>query len=128
MSLSCECSDDYDYYVDAPNDYSELATSRRKRCMSCDSLIDIGSIVLQFGSWRRPLNDIEEAICGDEVQLANKYLCEECGDIYTNLSALGFCVDFGESMKVTMQEYIDIYQPLKISTMPSDQPNKQSEG
>ena len=105
MGLSCECDDDYDYYYDAPEDYVELDTSKRKRCMSCNQLNDIGSTVVKFPIWRKPNNDIEERIHGDEIPLANKYMCEECGDIYFSLVELGFCVNTGFPMKELLAEY-----------------------
>ena len=115
MGLTCECGDDYDWFYTTPTDYSELATSKRKRCVSCNDLIDIGAVSVQFHSWRKPNHDIEESIYGDEVPMASKYMCESCGDMYFNLEALGFCVNLGDSMKDLMSDYIAVYEPPKLS-------------
>jgi len=85
---------------DPPKDYSILSTSKRKRCFSCRELIDIGSDVGEFGSWRHPYNDIEERIHGDEVRMADFYMCEECIGLFWSMTDLGFCISLekGETM------------------------------
>lgn len=119
MSLSCECNTDYDYgyYYTQPNDYSNLQTKRRKRCMSCNGLIDIGAICLIFPTWRSPNSDIEERIYGDEVGLADKYMCEDCGDIFFNLVNLGFCINTGIPMKEQLREYQNDYAPPRLQAV-----------
>ncbi len=109
MSLTCECNDDYDWYYDTPNDYSLLETSRRKRCVSCAQLINIGAVVTKFTSWRRPTSDIEERIYGDEVRMAAKFMCEECSDLFFSLHELGFCITISDSMHNLVAEYREIY-------------------
>lgn len=121
MGIACECSDDFDYYVDKPF-ATELKTSRRKRCTSCKVLIDIGEDCLSFPSWRRPRSDIEERIHGDEVPLANVYMCEKCGNIYESLSELGFCVDLDEPMKYALSEY---HEFVRESQVPAKQRGKE---
>jgi len=98
MGLTCECGDDYEFYYTPPEDYTELKTSKRKRCVSCNNLIDIGSVVTIHYCWRSPNSEIEEKIHGDEVAIASKYHCEECADIEFNLTELGFCINLGDSM------------------------------
>jgi len=108
MSLSCECYADYDWYYNRPDDYTTLQTNKRKRCSSCEKLIDLNSVCVQYSRWRNPNNDIEERICGDEVPLADKYLCEKCGDIFFSLIELGFCVEMGD-MNESLNEYHEKY-------------------
>ena len=117
MGLACECDIDCDWYYHAPKDFTELATSKRQRCCSCRNLIDVGAISVTFASWRNPRDEIEERIYGEcgEVPMANKYMCESCGDIYFNLTALDFCVNLGDSMKHLMSEYREHYAPPKLS-------------
>jgi hypothetical protein len=112
MTLSCSCG--YDDYGDAawtyipPEDFSMLATNRAKRCCSCKALIKPGETVLKFDRFRYPNTDIEEKIYGEggEVPLADWYMCEECGDLYYSLDALGFCISLGEdNMKKVVKDY-----------------------
>ena len=119
MSLSCSCSDDDGdavWYWWPPKDYSLLATTKRKRCSSCKSLIDVGSTVAEFARSRPARTEIEERITQTEgdpeaIWLASSYLCEECADIWFSLSELGFeCVGPGENMRSVAKEYHEIYQ------------------
>jgi len=107
MSLSCGCDGDYDWYFIPPVDFEKLHTSRRKRCYSCGSLIDIGSDCGKFGSYRPPNSDIEERIHGDEVYIAPKYMCEECTGLYFTFEDLGFCITLGGNMHDLVQDYKD---------------------
>lgn len=116
MSLSCECDDgwDADWYYRQPEDYTTLQTSRRKRCGSCKTLIDIGATALEFERYRiANEGSIEERIHGEyaEIPSAPEYFCEECADLYFSLADLGFCVGPGESMKDLLEEYQGVYGP-----------------
>ncbi len=113
LSCSCDWTGDGWWYI-PPDDFSPLKTSRRGRCCSCNKLIDIGSPVVAFERYRPPQSDIEVRIWGDEVQLAYRYLCEWCGEMYFNLEALGYCHQLGDSMKETMKEYHELteFKPL----------------
>lgn len=108
MSLSCTCDFECDspgsWYGEADDWFKPLTTSKRKRCLSCNELIDIGSESLRVYRWHPPWTDIELNIYGDEVPLAPKYMCGKCGEIYLNLSALGYCVNFG-NMQDLLEEY-----------------------
>jgi hypothetical protein len=109
MSLSCTCSDndDAEWYWYGPSDYSTLNTRRRKRCISCGTLIDVGAIVARFERNRCPQNDIEEKIYGEgpTIPMAERYHCESCADQYFNLTELGFCVYPEDSMRDLVREY-----------------------
>lgn len=93
-----------------PDNYSILATKRRRRCCSCNYLIDVGSEVLKFERGRFIRSDIEENIYGhlELVPLASWYMCKECGDLYYYLDGLGFCFYLPESMKSLVQKYRDM--------------------
>ena len=82
--------------------------SRRKRCVSCRNLIDVGTPCLQFECFRDPYNDIEERIWGTEVQTADKYMCEKCGEIFLNLEAVGYCINLGDDMNDLLKEYWEL--------------------
>ena len=68
MALACECPSDYDgeaaWYYYAPSNFNILETTKRKRCISCGKLIDIGANVLEFQRYRYPITEIEEKILG----------------------------------------------------------------
>ena len=104
MSISCDCgSEDYEWFYDQPNYFTPLDTNKRQRCFSCRELIDIGLDCGKFGSWRLPLNDIEERIYGyeGEVPRADFYMCEECTGLFWSITDLGFCISLhkGETMR-----------------------------
>lgn len=51
MGLSCSCREwegGEGVAYKPPKDFSKLETSKRKRCRSCNELIDINSLVLSF--------------------------------------------------------------------------------
>lgn len=107
--LSCSCdleSDDWYYY--SPDDFSIFEKKRRKRCCSCNGLINIGSQCVRFMRYREPITEIEERIEGDEVSLASWYMCEWCGEMYFNLDAVGYCIYLGDSMKEMLEDYWEI--------------------
>jgi hypothetical protein len=110
MSLSCSCDYDGDgpyYYV--PDDYSVMPDGkRRKRCASCQTLIEHGATVAEFARDRSPRTDIEEAIYGEgpSVPLAPVYLCEKCADLYFSFYELGFeCVSPHDNMRDLLKDY-----------------------
>lgn len=117
--LSCECPE-YDggyhsWYYSLPDDFIKLETRRRKRCCSCQNLIDIGSDCLQFARGRNSRTDIEENIYGDEVPLAPWYMCQWCGEMFLTFEEHGFCPSIGDNMFENLQDYWDIngYVPEK---------------
>ncbi len=111
MSLSCSC----DYEPDSPEeivylmpyDFSVLETSRRKRCTSCNELIDIGADCAVIPRFRGALDDIEARIYGDDhtVPLAPHYMCEECAGLAFALAELGFCASLYENQRRLVAEY-----------------------
>lgn len=106
--LSCSCdfdSDDYESFYYDPVDFSTLGASKRKRCISCNELVNIGAVVVAFDWYRRPQDEIEERCKGDEIRMATQYMCEKCGEQYLNLTELGFCVDIRENMLDVLKEY-----------------------
>lgn len=112
LSCSCPESDDLegDFYYPAEA-FSKLKITRRKRCCSCKKLIDLGSDVLVFLRFRYPRTEIEERIygCDDaEIPMASWYMCEECGEIYLNLSDVGYCLD----PEIEMKDYLKNYWEL----------------
>lgn len=110
--LSCDCDfdkSDFDSWYMNPDDFSTLCSTRRKRCVSCAQLIDVGTTILEFECYRRPYNRIEERCKGEEIRTASSYMCEECGDIFMNLIAVGFCLNIYEgSMQCALQEYHEL--------------------
>ena len=128
MSLSCSCDFDYEFsagewaYIFDGNEYQiPLKTNRRKRCVSCGKLIDAGAICNVYTRYRYPFDDIEARIkCGchdiegafnDEptIKIAPHYHCERCGEIWMNLTAIGYeCLSPNENMEEALKEYHEL--------------------
>jgi len=118
--MQCECVE-YDpifhqfYVKDHPAEhvYEKI---RRTRCRSCKKVIKKDDLCYVSARYRVPKNDIEERIYGSEIRLADWYLCEGCGDIYLNLTDIGYCIDIGKNMKNELAEYWKItgFKPLEV--------------
>jgi len=111
MSLSCECDFNGEgwFWTDAKE--TTLISKRRKRCCSCNTLIELNAITVEFNRARFPATEVEEKIYGDdgEITLASRYMCETCGDLFWSLEALGFCIYLGDDMRKLVKEYADLY-------------------
>ena len=105
--LSCDCGyyDEISWYYCPPSDFTTLQQKRRKRCCSCQKLIEPNAVCLECERNRDTRTDIEERIYGDEVPLSSWFLCEGCGEIYLNLSKLGYCIRLGDYMPALLAEY-----------------------
>ena len=108
--LTCSCPE-YDgdgwYYIPA-DWFKPLNTARRKRCCSCQTLIDIGSESLEMTRGRASYGQVEEKIYGEEIELASWYMCEVCGEQFLNLEALGYCLDITSNMLNCLAEYREL--------------------
>lgn len=111
MTLSCHCGfdTDADWWWYHPADFQTLKTKRGRRCKSCNNLIKIGSLCLEFKREKYPRTFVEYKIYGDnEIPMPSWYLCEDCGEIFMNLDDIGYCVAPYDNMKVLMKEYHEI--------------------
>ena len=109
LSCSCVYDDiDYSWYYYPPSGFSVFARKRRKRCCSCCQPVEVGAVCVSFARNRWPRSDIEEKIYGDEVSLAPFFMCENCGEIYFNLSEIGYCIPLGDDMRNLLSEYWDM--------------------
>jgi predicted RNA-binding Zn-ribbon protein involved in translation (DUF1610 family) len=135
MPLSCSCDWDYEFepgdwyfeFLEKDIDFELFCEKRRKRCISCGSLIDIGADCLRFTRVRYPYTDKEARFAGwDNLENAMEneatitgtdlFQCEKCGEIWLNLQALGFeCLSPSENMQKAMEDYIHDYQPPKLT-------------
>ncbi len=109
--LSCSCSeDDYSWFYFMPNDFVCLDTKRRRRCCSCRNLIDLKSLCLKIERYRDPKTFVEDKIYEDvgEVPISPYWLCESCGEIFLNLTEIGYCLDLGIDLRKYLQEYHEI--------------------
>jgi hypothetical protein len=121
MPLGCSCDFDLEpgqltCYPD--DDFSRLNASKRKRCQSCKKLINIGDYVVRFNIAKIPEHEVECNIYGEdgEVPKADRYLCEQCGEIYFNLQSIGFeCIWVGEDMMELLKDYHSDYDPPKLT-------------
>ena len=105
--LSCSCLFDNDdgWYYYPPSNFSVFSRLKRKRCCSCNKLINTGAQCVEFSRHRSPRTDIEEKIHKSEVRLAHWFMCEQCGEIFLNLDSLGYCIRLGESMQENLKDY-----------------------
>lgn len=109
--LSCRCDDitaaRWWYYP--PADFTTMpGLKRRKRCISCNTLINKGAeYCVEFKRYRYPASEIEEKIVGDEIPIPSYWMCPSCGEIFLNLSAAGFCLDI---VDMSMIEYMEQYR------------------
>jgi hypothetical protein len=63
---------------------------------------------------RNAWNDIEAKIKGDQVKIVPLWMCEQCGEIFLNLTAAGYCVNIGP-MTEALAEYHGItgFKPIE---------------
>ena len=108
--LSCTCDHHYGegWHYYPPHDFSRLESKKRKRCCSCGHLIDKMAECLSFRRCRTTESDIEERIYGGEVPLSPWFMCEQCGEIYLNLSEIGYCINLNDNMNDLLIEYWNI--------------------
>lgn len=126
MGLYCGC--DYNDWEPEPGvwfywfsnqelDFEKFDMKRRKRCVSCGQLINIGSQVIKYHRYRYPYNDIEANILGCDpelneeppIKVADHFHCENCGEIYLNLTSVGYeCLAPNESMTDSLKKYHEI--------------------
>lgn len=113
MPLMCECDTDGEWWHIPPDDFAPLKTVRRKRCASCKELIEVGADAGCFGRWRYAQDEVELRIYGDdqEIEMAPKFMCEDCTGLYFSLTDLGFCLYLGEDMRDLVKQYAEVYGP-----------------
>lgn len=91
---------------------------RRRRCASCGKLIDFGDECYEYEIIRGPRSEYEERRFGDEIHLAPRFHCEECGDIFATLWELAFrCMSPEVPVREYLQEYWDMtgFDPAKYA-------------
>jgi hypothetical protein len=113
MGLMCGCDSDWypepgDWTWGASKDYAPLSAKRRKRCCSCNELIDVGALSIEFCRVRIPDTDIEVRIYGEdgEIPIASNWMCEKCGDLYLSLEAIGYCMNPRDDMGELLKEHV----------------------
>lgn len=110
MSLFCNAggydTDGADWWWYQPADEAPLATKRSRKCCSCGAKVGVGETARKVRRYR-PATEWEEMRgLGDEVRLADWYLCETCGDLADSLAELGFCYTLGgDSLAKQIDEY-----------------------
>ena len=127
MTLSCSCEYDWEpeigdwiYRFENIVDFEPLQTSKRKRCCSCNELINIGDLCLKYSRSRYPYNEVESRITtgvcledslADEapIVIADHYHCERCAEIWLNLTDIGYeCLAPNDNMAKALKEYHEI--------------------
>lgn len=137
MPIGCSCDIDYDpepgsWDVDWRNTKEDFVVFkpflhhyRRKRCVSCNDLIDFGSECMVFKRVRHPYTEIEANCVGVDfysleeplIKIPPVYHCEVCAEIWLNLTSpsIGFaCLSPAENMKDALKQYQLIYKPKKL--------------
>ena len=118
--LSCDCSDEWSgegwcWFV--PYDFTIYNKKRGKRCCSCKKIIiHKDDTCVEFTRMREPYTEIEEKISGEEIDIASLFMCERCGEIFLNLTEIGYCLDItGDSMETNLKKYWDLtgFNPQK---------------
>jgi hypothetical protein len=113
--LSCSYPDDFCgypgewwYFSPEPDDLKPFTGKRRKRCSSCRRLIEIEEESLEFKRERSPWTELEEQISGCQIPMASLFFCEQCSEIYLNLTDAGYCFGPKDNMKEALGEYWSI--------------------
>ena len=119
MTLSCDCDYDYsdcDFWYEQPNDFVKFKGSKDTKCCSCNKLIEKNNTCLEFERYRNYDEELDDIDDEDEdgeyvdhsnhpVRIDNLFMCEACGEIYLNLTDIGYCVSIDDRMSVLMEEY-----------------------
>lgn len=109
MSLVCTHEyydgDNFDWWWYSPDDEVPLATKRSRKCCSCGRKINVGDMARRVRRYRSATEWESIRGLGDEVQIADWYLCETCGDLAYSLAELGFCYTLDESLQQQIDEY-----------------------
>lgn len=127
MALSCSCDFEPEPGAKcwlAGEDFSKMPLlSRRKRCCSCNHLLEPGSEVVKIARNKIPETDVEVKIYGEdgEIPLATWYLCEKCGEIYLTLAEIGYECIYPPDTLDAQEEYWEItgFDPNKYKTAPA---------
>ena len=112
MGLSC----DYDFDPDAGqtvwehnDEFTTLATRRRRKCCSCKARIEPGAKVVKFRRWKVPEYDIEISLYGDDgwdgPPRAPMFHCEPCGNLYLFLQGFKYSFPVDDDMRKLAKEH-----------------------
>ena len=127
------CGDPYfedaDWYYKKQEDFS-VCDAQDATCFSCGKKIEQGATCVRFERWRYPTEEeYDQGMKEDEeIPIEPVFHCEECGEIYLNLTSLRYNVDIS-NMRGELEEYWDMtgFDPKKWSGH-FQNGNNQSEG
>ena len=114
MSLSCAWDereiDESTWFCKSPEDFSILELKKPQSCCSCQSRINYRDICLEFVRYTYSENGTELIgyilqDCGERINLPPLFMCEECGEQFYNLDALGYCMHITDNMMELLGEY-----------------------
>lgn len=96
MSLAC-ADDGFDEYVEFSD--SLITSAAPCKCLECHKEVPAFEPFYMVRNWRFANDDdYEEGLLSEdeeEVEVANKPCCEECGDLAMSFLDLGYCWDTG---------------------------------
>lgn len=84
MTLSCDCSDDYDFYYEVEEE--ERFCTVPSTCYGCGSVINFGEEYTLMWRWEYD----EDGDESNEAPLGK--LCETCSGLYFSLLEPGYCL------------------------------------
>lgn len=110
MSISCACdfdASDHEEWFHYPTGTEVHSGKRSCRCWACGDKIMPGQIMAPVPHFRRPLNDIEERISGEEVALAPRRLCADCYAMASAIIKHDMCIDLSSPIDEQIIEAIE---------------------
>ena len=108
MSLSCSADGDYDYMVEFPEHLS--VSPGTLICPECKKLIYPGTPHYLVEHSRQADMDHPYLWEGDDIVVATREVCEECGDLAQSWLELGYCWTIGD-LRSDIAELREIEKP-----------------
>ena len=99
MSISCSC--DFDGGIHSVGYPREVVCRTPRDCSCCERPVGVGS----------PMHILSMYDFDDMKTSSPCYMCEECGDMFDNLVALGFCFSLSEGIRDQWLDYLHDEKP-----------------
>ena len=108
--LSCDNDfyEDDEWFYYPPDDFSIYDRKLSAKCCSCNNIINYGDVGVTFS---RGFNDEEN---DSEINIDDYFMCENCGEIYLNLRAIGFSHYLNTDIRKDLKDYHELTGFKKI--------------